>query len=178
MTNSGKDAERGAHTNSVHGRSRRPQQRYRQMRESRGRRTQESGKALTRRMDIHHLCSMEIAGMCPATQSLPAFDTNVSFLVQDIHCKYVNERRVNLSDGLCVNEWKRNTIDQSLENCKRSQYDGRCFLKRKRVQNSRPAVSHLSGAMETKSQAHCYTAACAHYCCLPNFGRCSRCQEG
>jgi len=110
-------------------------------------------------MDIHHLCRMEIAGMFPATQSLPAFDTNVSFLVKDIYCNYVNDRRVNLSDGLCVNEWKRNTIDQSLETCKRSQYDGRCFLKRKRVQISRPAFSHLSGAMETKSQAQCCTAA-------------------
>jgi len=83
-TNSGKDAGRGAPTHSMHGRSRRPQQRCRQMRERRGRRTQETGKALTRGMDIHHLCRMDIAGMFPATQSLPAFDTNVSFLIKDI----------------------------------------------------------------------------------------------
>jgi len=105
-TNSGKDNGRGAPTNSIHGRSRRPQQRYRQMRERRGRRTQETGKALTRGMDIHNLCRMDIAGMCPATQSFPAFDTNVSFRIKDIYCNYVNDPRVNLSHGLCVNEWE------------------------------------------------------------------------
>jgi len=99
--------------------------------------------------------------MFPATQSLPAFETNVLFLVKDIYCKYVNDRRVNLSDGLCVNELKRNTIDQRIETCERSQYDGRCFSKRKRVRNSRPAFSHLSGAIETNSEAQCCTAACA-----------------
>ena len=47
-TNSGRDDGRGAPTHSIHGRSRRPQQRYRQMRESHGRGAQTGrGEALT-----------------------------------------------------------------------------------------------------------------------------------
>jgi len=76
--------------------------------------------ATKRDEDSHHLCTMEMVRMFSSTQNLPTFNKNVSFHVKKLYSKYVSDRHVNVSNGLCVNQRNAKTIDRTLGTSTRS----------------------------------------------------------